>query len=331
MAYPDPPITPPIPQRGDRATFSNRVDAFLTWVAAVIPWMQGFVADLFSSITSLAAGGANSFSYKFKSGITDVDPGAGFFGFNTEVQSAATAIRIDPLANAGIDISLVLNELIANTNAIKGSIRLQALNRPNDWLLFDVTGSIAKTGYYSLVVVLRAGATGSPFTATDNVMLFAERSGPKGENGTVGYIKVSDKKGTGVSGGTSIQGVQDRTLNTIEFNDISGASLTNDTVVLPAGSYEVYVRAPVQGGSGCRSILANITDTTVINGNSDFAGTGVVANCILNNKFTITAAKSFKVRTYMQTAIANNGLGISTGQPGGNLEVYSELIFRKVS
>jgi len=331
MAYPDPPTTPPIPQRGDRTTFSDRVDAFLTWVAAIIPWLQGFVNYFLSNLSAFSAGGANTFSYNFDSAVTNTDPGPGFLNLNGPMQDSSTALRIDPIADGGVDINAVLLNLISSTNAAKGSIKIQVLNRPDAWLLFDITGFTPRTGYYDLVVSYVAGTSQNPFINGDKLIVFIERNGNKGDSGTIGYIKVSDKKAATTTGGAAVSGLQDRTLNTLDLNEISGASLSASSVTLPAGSYEVYARTPAAVVAGCRSVLFNVTDgVAVLYGGSDYTEAGSSANCMLNGKFTITSAKSFKLQTYAQNSNNNGGLGQPARQ-AGQMEIYSELIFRKIT
>lgn len=179
MAYPDPPTTPPIPQRGDRATFSSRVDAFLMWVAAIIPWLQGYIENFRSSLTMLAAGGANSFSYIFDSTTSDADPGPGRLRLNSSTQNSANVIRIDDIASGGVDVSGVITSLMNGTSSIKGSIRLQKLNEPNSWLLFDVSSG-SGSGYRNISVIPRASSSTSPFLNGDTIIVSLERNGDSG-------------------------------------------------------------------------------------------------------------------------------------------------------
>src|ERR1043165_5290682 len=75
-----------------------------------------------------------------------------------------------------------------------------------------------------------------------------------------GYLKVSDRKASGTSGGTNTIGTHDRTFNTIDINTISGANLASNVVTLPAGTYEFQGRAPGIGVLAQRAFLFNDTD-----------------------------------------------------------------------
>lgn len=180
MAYPDPPTTPPIPQRGDRATFSARVDAFLTWVAAIVPWIQGYIADFLSSITTLASGGANTFAYRFVSLTSDVDPGPGNISLNNSIQSMANAIRLDNLSMSGSDVSSIFQSIATGTSAVKGYIRLQRLNDPGSWMIFEIVNASSAAGYYNFSVLHKSGSAQSPFNQNDTIAVFLDKTGDSG-------------------------------------------------------------------------------------------------------------------------------------------------------
>lgn len=170
---------PPAPQRGDRATFSPRVDAFLLWLTGLIPQLNTFL----SSITTLAAGGANSFSYTFDSTTTDADPGAGKLRLGSAAQNGAVVMRIDTTAGNGGDITAFLTSFAAGTSNVKGSVRLQKVNDVTAYLLFDVTAVASPTGYRNLTLVPRTSSAASPFVNNDTLMVFFDKNGDKGDGG----------------------------------------------------------------------------------------------------------------------------------------------------
>lgn len=329
MAYPDPPTTPPIPQRGDRATFSSRVDAFLTWVAAIIPWLQGFIADFKANLTALAAGGANSFNYRFDAATAVADPGQGFFRLNSSSQSSASRWVIDSLDRSGVDISSALAAIASATSSIKGTVRLQRLNDPTAWLLFDITGFTVATGYYNFTLAPRAASSTTPFAAGDSIMVFVERNGDRGDSGSTGYAQFSDMKAAGTPGGSSVTGLQDRVLNTANFNDISGAVLSVNAVTIPAGSYEVEISAPAYNTGNHYLQLFNVTDNVVVK-YGPMVNVVTEERAILKFKFSITSPKAFKVQHYTYSSTSTNGLGLGNAL-SPNLNIYTELIFRKTA
>lgn len=170
---------PPAPQRGDRATFSQRVDAFLLWLVGLPAQLNSFL----SSLTTLAAGGANSFSYTFDSVTTDADPGTGKLRLGSATQNGAVVMRIDTTAGNGGDITAFLASFAAGTSNVKGSVRLQKVNDVTAYLLFDVTAVATPTGYRNLTLVPRTSSAASPFANNDTLMVFFDKNGDKGDGG----------------------------------------------------------------------------------------------------------------------------------------------------
>lgn len=173
-------LTPPpaVPQRGDKATFSARVDAFLTWLANLIPQLNAFLA----SLSTIAAGGANSFSFIFDGGVADTDPTAGKLRLSATTQNAAATMRVNTTTADGVSIGAALTALFGGTGTAKGSVRLQKVNDPNAWLLYDVTASTGTT-YRNITLVPRASSSASPFADGDSVQLFIDRTGERGDSG----------------------------------------------------------------------------------------------------------------------------------------------------
>lgn len=173
-------LTPPpaVPQRGDKATFSSRVDAFLTWLANLIPQLNAFLATL----SSLAAGGANSFSFIFDGAVADAEPLPGRLRLSATAQNAAATLRLSTVTAGGVNIGAALTALFGGTGSAKGSVRLQKVNDPSAWLLYDVTAS-AGTTYRNLSLVPRASSSASPFADGDSVQLFIDKVGPQGDSG----------------------------------------------------------------------------------------------------------------------------------------------------
>lgn len=176
-----PTFTPPpaAPQRGDRATFSSRVDAFLTWLVGLIPQLNTFVANL----NARDVGGANTFVYSFDGQVADADPGPGRLRLGSLTQNISNVLRLDLLTEGGTDISAFLATLGAVTSNTKGSIRLQKVNDPNAWLLLDVTAVTVVAGYRNLSVSVKGSSSANPFLQNDAIALFIDRNGDKGDSG----------------------------------------------------------------------------------------------------------------------------------------------------
>jgi len=204
---------PPAPQRGDRATFSQRVDAFLTWLVQLIPQLAAFQSDL----GVLSAGGANSFAYGLSVPSGDMDPGSGRIAFGGPTQTTSTVLRMNTYSTAGANVYPVMLALLAVSNNIKGSIRFQALNDVSRWIIFDVsTGVIGVLGgYLNFTGTVRASSSsGDVFAQNDQLIAFFSFRGDKGEGGgTPTQQQIRDAVGTmpianGGTGSTTAAGAR---------------------------------------------------------------------------------------------------------------------------
>lgn len=98
-------------------------------------------------------------------------------------------------------------------------------------------------------------------------------SQPKSNN--YGSMYVVDQKNSGEKGGILKAGIQNRVLNTVVFNTIDSASLTDkNEIVLPPGNYKIEVSAPANNVQKHKILLYNVSDAIVFaygtneNGNS---------------------------------------------------------------
>lgn len=147
-------------------------------------------------------------------------------------------------------------------------------------------------------------------------------------------LKVSDQKASGTAGGSSLAAdiTQVRTLNTTDINTIAGASLAANEITLPAGTYDALLRAPGYQTNGHKAFLYNTTDSTytlIGSGSLATAATAISTDSIVMGQFTITSAKNFKLRHYTAAVRSTDGLGVAI--TSGQVEVYSEAIFKKVA
>ena len=339
MAYPPPPTTPPVPQRGDRATFSSRVDAFLLWVAAIIPWMTGYVSDFMARLTTLAAGGANSFVYRFDTAIADADPGDGMLRFNSATQNTTTVIRIDSVT-AGVSIASTLNALIGRTSSIKGSIRLQKFNDMTAWMLFDVTSGTNASGYFNINVILRALSSANPFSADDVLVVFLDPGGDKGDVGTFSSFPTiyAREEYTGSTNAPTIAtGGVARDINTTVYNTIgASASLSTGDVILSSGTYEFEASAPIFSYNNFHRIgVMNSTDGVYVGfGPFEYITNGVAGNlhtfARVKGRMVVTGVKRFKVM-HFTNAPTLGGAGINAAPFGGGNGIFTEVLFRKIA
>lgn len=154
---------------------------------------------------------------------------------------------------------------------------------------------------------------------------------PAGKIGA-GYLLVQDQKTLGTTAGSSVVGVNTRTLNTVVVNTIPGASLSGNQVTLPAGTYRVYGN-PAAISNLQRACLYNVTDAAVAivgcgpNGfNSGTSDPGTVVSEI-RGRITINAPKVFEIRHWTDTAGVFGSA--SNHAATGSVEVYTSLEFIK--
>lgn len=148
------------------------------------------------------------------------------------------------------------------------------------------------------------------------------------------YMKVTDTRAAGAAGGgnsVSLDITQTRTLNTVDFNSISGASLATNTITLPPGVYDVRGRGPASQVSRHQASLYNVTDAaTALLGSSESTPTsqGIGTNSTFCGRLTLTSSKNFTVRHFTEAAQLSTGLG----SPGNSSlpAVYTEVEIWKV-
>ena len=149
---------------------------------------------------------------------------------------------------------------------------------------------------------------------------------------TASLYHVRDEKSSGAQGGSAAALTQQtRDLNTEKVTNIPNASLASNQVTLPPGKYWVEASAPAYDTSRHRLSFYNVTDSTY-----DILGSTCYSHPTYPNSQTIsfagyveiTAEKVFEVRHYTQSVKANNGLGLASND--GNIEVYTDLMIRKV-
>jgi hypothetical protein len=158
------------------------------------------------------------------------------------------------------------------------------------------------------------------------------------------YMLVSDQKSSGTvpADGTGTNNARlRRTITTVDFNNITGASVSglNTTapstaqITLPAGTYEIdgTVSSGLDVNFGQRVILYNVTDAVdAIKSLGTMLDSGAVQmhGARLRGVITITSPKVFAVDHYIRVG-ASNSLGYAVGESGVS-ETYLRLhIFKR--
>ena len=117
-------------------------------------------------------------------------------------------------------------------------------------------------------------------------------------------------------------------------NEISGASLSSNQMILPAGTYFIYATAPAMYVDQHKAKLANITDTSdILIGTNEQAGTDGVdyytTHSKVSGRFTLAAQKTLELQ-HRCSATQAAGIGYGFATNFSVVEVYSDVQIWKV-
>lgn len=127
-------------------------------------------------------GADSGMSFRFNTGITDVDPGNGNILFNNATLSAVTQINADLLDSSGANITAYLDSLDDSTSANKGLIYLRQ-SGSSKFAVFALNSITTISGYRKLNVTFVTGSTLFDNGAT--VLLVFAATGSKGDTGAM--------------------------------------------------------------------------------------------------------------------------------------------------
>lgn len=141
---------------------------------------------------------------------------------------------------------------------------------------------------------------------------------------------VRDEKTSGTAGGTSGgASYATRTLNTVVFNRIAGATLSSNQITLPAGAYEIHAAAPAYSVGNHQARLYNVTDASVVGyGSSGRVVTNQKGECTIQLAFVLTGTKALRLEHRVEVSVDANDFGYPSGF--GNIEVYSAVLIRRL-
>lgn len=148
-----------------------------------------------------------------------------------------------------------------------------------------------------------------------------------------GEIIVEDRKGA-TEGGQALTASTwvRRDLNTVVLNTISGASLANDEVTLPAGTYDVQAFVPSIVVNTSVTRLYDVTNSAILlqgsvaNSHSSFY-TSVTS--VIMGRFSLSGTAQVGIDHYVQTSAAGGGGPIGIG--AGNYSVFTRMQITKVA
>ena len=140
------------------------------------------------------------------------------------------------------------------------------------------------------------------------------------------FMHVQEQQPQLTDAGASAAGDNDRNLNTVLHNDISGASLSGGEVTLPAGQYYIEGSAPAMRTQRHQLKLYDSADNEILRGTIEYQDDnttyGGQSRSFVNGVITLASATAIKLTHFTQDAEGGNGLGISTSS---GVAVFSDL------
>ena len=216
---------------------------------------------------------------------------------------------------------------------------------PDDFPFAQITGTKA-TGIVLEILDPTTGVLENRATlAADSMKLNATPAADSNDTqiATTEFVKrfsgqilhMRDEKASGTAGGASqATTLEDRDLNTVLSNNITGASLDEVTGIftLPAGQYDVDIHVPAYKVNAFKAFLYDVTGAAVViigaNGQSG-DGDHVMTESLIRGGFVLAAETELKIQQYGTTA-SGEGFGAPVGILNIN-EVYTDVLIRTLS
>ena len=186
-------------------TFANNDKVFLSFVA------------------SGEDGAIPGYFYKFDTGTSDADPGAGEIAFNNATYASVTEIYIDDADANGAATQTDTATWGSSTSTIKGFLHIVDINDSSTYARFKITAAVSDESGYNKITVAHL-ASNNTFSAADELSVHFTRTGLKGD--------------TGATGSQGIQGPSgDMTSFTVAGTSGSNQTITNgNTLTIAAGA-----------------------------------------------------------------------------------------------
>jgi hypothetical protein len=282
-------------------------------------------------------GAIPGYFYKFDTGTTDADPGAGELRFNNGTYASATAIYIDDADANGVTTQADTATWGGSDSVIKGFIHIVDINDSTTYARFKVGAAVTDATGYNKITVAHL-ASNNTFSAADELSVTFVRNGDFGDAAT---IEVGTVTGNTVSAGGSataaVANAGSTSAATFNFTfgiptgatgadgDITAdgvATLTNKTLTSPKINENVVMSSTATE----LNKLDGATVTTAEINYSDLAALGttaaskvftanannltIVSGAMLNTEDTLTDASTI-VWNVISSPVARVTLGAS--------------------
>ena len=131
------------------------------------------------------AGVSPGYFYKFDTGTSAVDPGAGELAFNNGTYASATAIYIDDVDQNSVNTVTDVLTWDDSSSTIKGYLHIVDINDATTYARFSITGSSTDGSGFNTLSVTHI-ASNNTFSAADSLSVHFTRQGDKGTTGDTG-------------------------------------------------------------------------------------------------------------------------------------------------
>ena len=152
--------------------------------------------------------------------------------------------------------------------------------------------------------------------------------------GVHNLLHVQDQKPVGTHGGTFSSGAwRTRDLNTVLVNKIVGASLVNNQITLPAGTYFASAYASAYYCNIHKAMLYNVTESVqILAGSNEMLNTGntvaAVSKSMIYGLFYTYSVNTIELQHRTNVGRATDGFGIASSLI---TEIYSDIKIWKLA
>ena len=149
-------------------------------------------------------GAIPGYYYKFDTGTSDADPGAGEIAFNNGTYASATEIYIDDADANGASTATDVQSWGGSTSTIKGFLHIVDINDSSTYARFKITAAVSDESGYNKITVAHL-ASNNTFSAADELSVHYTRTGLKGDTGSTGATGSTGSTGSTGASGTNSQ------------------------------------------------------------------------------------------------------------------------------
>ena len=157
-----------------------------------------------SFVASGEDGAIPGYFYKFDTGTSDADPGAGEIRFNNATYASVTEIYIDDADANGATTQTDTETWGSSTSTIKGFLHIVDINDSQTYARFKITAAVSDESGYNKITVAHL-ASNNTFSAADELSVHFTRTGLKGDTGSTGATGSTGSTGATGAAGTNSQ------------------------------------------------------------------------------------------------------------------------------